>query len=139
MDQILILYHSKYGSNRKYVDMLKATLVCDVFEISSFPFCKSKDYDFIIATSGIYAGSISVIKYIRKNTKILSDKNVIIFAVGASPFHPREFENVKKRNFKKLLFCSYILRKRYIQCVYYEFERQNNMPTIKKISAKKNA
>lgn len=104
MCQILILYHSKYGSTQKYVDILKEELVCDVFEITSFPFGKVKDYDFIIAASGIYAGGISVIKYIRKNAKILSDKNVIIFAVGASPFHSQEFENVKKRNLKKLPF-----------------------------------
>ena len=33
MSRILVLYRSKYGSTKKYADMLTEELACDVFEI----------------------------------------------------------------------------------------------------------
>lgn len=104
MSRILVLYRSKYGSTKKYADMLKEELACDVFEIGNFPFHQAEHYDFIIAAGGIYAGGISVMKDIRRNQRFLSDKNVVIFAVGASPFYPKTFEELKKQNLKDLSF-----------------------------------
>ena len=60
---------------KKYADMLKEELACDVFEIGNFPFHQAEHYDFIIAAGGIYAGGISVMKDIRRNQRFLSDKN----------------------------------------------------------------
>jgi menaquinone-dependent protoporphyrinogen IX oxidase len=104
MCKILVLYKSKYGASKKYAKMLKEEFSCDVFEIGSYNFSGIKKYDLIVAIGGMYAGGVSVMKYIRKNIRLLEDRNIIIFAVGASPFHEKEFEAVKEHNLKNLPF-----------------------------------
>lgn len=104
MNSILILYKSKYGSTKKYVDMLRKEMNCDVFEINDFHFKDIKNYDFILFAGGIYAGGISIMKYVQKNSNLLANKKIAIFAVGASPYDEKAFEATKKQNLKNISF-----------------------------------
>ena len=36
MNDVLVLYKSKYGATKKYVDMLKKELDCDVYEMNTY-------------------------------------------------------------------------------------------------------
>lgn len=36
MNQILILYRSKYGATKKYAELLKEEIACDVFDVKDF-------------------------------------------------------------------------------------------------------
>lgn len=102
MNNILILYKSKYGATFKYAEMLREALACDVFQIENFNFSTVDTYHFILLAGGIYARGISCIKYIRKNIKLLEKKPMAILAVGASPFDPKSFEDLKNINLKNL-------------------------------------
>lgn len=102
MNKILVLYKSKYGATKKYAQLLKDALPCDVFPIDGYDFRDLVQYDFLILAGGIYASGISCMKYVRKNVQALRHKPGAIFAVGASPFEPEAFEAVKNRNLRDL-------------------------------------
>lgn len=102
MNKILVLYRSKYGASLRYAKMLKDAVSCDVIEISRYPFDTVGEYDLIVAVGGIYASGISCMKQIRKHIQALSDRKLVIFAVGASPFYEKAFEEVREHNLKGL-------------------------------------
>lgn len=102
MNNILVLYKSKYGSTKKYADMMKEELLCDTFDIDHFNWGELSKYDFIVIAGGIYAGGISGVKFLKKNAKRFADKKVVIFAVGASPFDEKVIEQIKQQNLKDL-------------------------------------
>ncbi len=101
MNDVLVLYKSKYGATKKYVDMLKKELDCDVYEMNA---CNEKNlekYDWIVFASGIYASGISGLNVLRKKYRNLSHKKIIIFCVGASPFDEKAFGEIKRHNLKE--------------------------------------
>lgn len=100
MNHTLILYKSKYGSTKKYVEWIKEEVFCDVFEIESYHKKDFNSYDLVILAGGIYAGGISGIKFLKKNLTALSQKKIAVFAVGASSFDEKQFEQVKNQNLK---------------------------------------
>lgn len=104
MNNILVLYQSKYGATKKYVEMLEKDINCDIFEINNFDFKNIHNYDFILFAGGIYASGISIIKYVQKNMTLLIHKKVAIFSVGASPYDETAFETVKEHNLKNISF-----------------------------------
>lgn len=104
MKKILVLYKSKYGSTKKYVDMLKEEVSCNVSEISSYSFSEEDQYDLIILAGGIYASGISVMKYVRKNQHYFINKDVILLAVGASPYDEKAMNDLKAFNMKNISF-----------------------------------
>ncbi len=53
----LILYKSKYGATKKYVDMLKDELDCDIQKTDDFKKAEAEQYDCIIFAGGIYAAA----------------------------------------------------------------------------------
>ena len=53
MNDVLVLYKSKYGATKKYVDMLKKELDCDVYEMNTYNEKNLEKYDWIIFASGI--------------------------------------------------------------------------------------
>lgn len=102
MNKILVLYKSKYGATREYVEMLKNEIACDVYEIDKYKLQDINQYELIIFAGGIYASGISVMKYIKRNIKKLKDINLIIFAVGASPYDKKAFQDVIEHNLKDI-------------------------------------
>lgn len=101
MAKILILYKSKYGATKKYVDMLSAEFPCDIYELKSYKGNDFSQYDWIIFAGGIYASGISGLSTLRKNYRNIPHKKMIIFCVGASPFDEKTFEEVKAQNLKE--------------------------------------
>ena len=91
MTKILILYKSKYGATKKYVDMLSAEFPCDIYELKSYKGNDFSQYDWIIFAGGIYASGISGLNTLRKNYRNIPHKKMIIFCVGASPFDEKTF------------------------------------------------
>lgn len=102
MNNILLLYRSKYGATAKYAAMLEQTVPCDIFELDKYDISKASAYDLIIFAGGIYASGVSCMKYLRRNIRILTGKNIAVFAVGASPFEKDAFAAVKEHNLKNL-------------------------------------
>lgn len=107
----IILYFSKYGATKKYVDWLSKSTNFDVVPVKKAKKSHIKDYDVIILGSGIYASGIKGVKFLRKHAKLLSDKKILIFCVGASPFDEKAFQTLKDHNLKddlKHIPCFYL-------------------------------
>lgn len=98
MSMGLILYRSKYGATKKYVDMLRDELDCDVMESRDHSKIDFEKYRWIIFAGGIYASGISGLDVLRKNYKCLKLRRVAVFCVGASPFDEQAILEIKNRN-----------------------------------------
>ena len=99
MNKGLILYKSKYGATKKYVDMLSEELDCDIVESENYSKAVFEQYSWIVFAGGIYASGISGLDVLRKNYQQMKSQ-VAIFCVGASPFDEKAFEEIKNHNLK---------------------------------------
>lgn len=96
----VIIYKSKYGSTRKYVEWLVEETGFDTIETSDAKIKEIQEYDVIVLGGGVYATGIAGISFLQKNIKNLRDKKIIVFCDGASPFDEEAFEEIKKHNMK---------------------------------------
>lgn len=95
----MVVYKSKYGSTKKYAEWLSGSLNADVFEIGKISVEKMQGYDTIVYAGGLYAGGIAGISKLKNNYNKLSDKNVVVIAVGSSPFSEEIPVVLRKKNF----------------------------------------
>ena len=99
----IILYQSKYDATKKYADWIS--------EETGFSFVETKKaviddivkYDTIILGGGIYASGIAGLSFLKKNIKQLSNKKIIVFCCGASPYEESAFQQIKSFNMKDAL------------------------------------
>ncbi len=96
----LVLYQSKYGATKKYVNWLVEDLMFECLDTSKAKIELVKKYDTIILCGGIYASGIAGIAFLKKNYLQLADKKVAVLCVGASPFDEEAYQQIKARNFK---------------------------------------
>ena len=110
MNKILVIYKSKYGSTKKYVDMLKAELenrdegrgksVCDIVAVEQFDKALLENYNTVIVAGAVYASGISGLNVLKKNWDVMKDKKTAVFCVGASPYDEKAIREVKDNNLK---------------------------------------
>ncbi|MGI6010832.1 MAG: flavodoxin domain-containing protein [Ruminococcus sp.] len=100
MDKILVLYKSKYGATKKYANMLKEELGCEILKIEDWNPSLSDDYDSIVFAGAVYASGIGGIDILRKNYDKLKNKKTAVFCVGASPYDEKAIADVKEHNMK---------------------------------------
>lgn len=91
----IVVYRSKYGYTKKYAEWLAESLSCDIKENASI--ADIAGYDAVICGCGIYAGRINGAKLITKNLSRLSEKKLVLFAVGSSVGRPEELEAFWKK------------------------------------------
>lgn len=96
----LIVYQSKYGATKKYVDMLREEIPCDVFATSDCGKLALEEYDWIILAGGIYAGGISGLHQLQKRYHRRPNQRFAVFCVGASPFDENALAEIKARNLR---------------------------------------
>lgn len=89
MKKGIILYQSKYGSTLKYAMWLSESLGFDLLETKKAKLSVVKEYDVILLGGGIYASGIAGLSFLKKNISQLSDKKIITFCVGASPYEEK--------------------------------------------------
>jgi menaquinone-dependent protoporphyrinogen oxidase len=79
----LILYKTVYGSTREYAEYIhKQFQDAVIFDVKGFDPKDLVNYDAVIFGSRTYMGSISGVKFLKKNWDVLKDKKVFLFAVG---------------------------------------------------------
>lgn len=100
MNKILVLYQSKYGATKKYAELLKNDLPCDIEETRNFKAIDFHQYDCIVFAGAIYASGIAGIKILRRNYNVLNTKKIAVFCVGASPYDEKALMELKAHNFK---------------------------------------
>ncbi len=81
----IVLYKSKYGSTKKYAEWLADELQAELAETGSLDAQQLAGYDTIIVGGNVHAGGLNGIKWLKKNYGVLKDKQLAVFAVGASP------------------------------------------------------
>lgn len=101
MNKGIILYQSKYGATKKYVDWLIESTNFNCIETSKAKVEELQQYELIILCGGIYASGIAGLQFIRKNINKLNDKKILVFCVGASPYDETAFNEVKSRNLRE--------------------------------------
>lgn len=110
MGRTAIIYQSKYGSTEKYAKWICEEIGGDLYKKSNISISALKKYDTIIYGGGLYVRGISGFSFIKNNYKYLEGKNLIIFAVGASPFDTGMIFDIKSNNFPDEM--------KYIPCFY---------------------
>src|SRR5690554_1968087 len=81
MNNMVIVYKSKYGSTRKYAQWVAEETRADLFESLEIGPKKLIEYDTIIFGGGLYASGIAGISVITKNFELLKNKRIIVFTV----------------------------------------------------------
>lgn len=102
----VVLYYSKYGATKQYAEWIAEELGADLVDARARkPKLRDiKDYDTIIFGGGIYSGGIKGVELITKNwSKGLSQKRVIVFAVGMAVDVEANREQCREINFEKRL------------------------------------
>ncbi|GAA0079018.1 flavodoxin domain-containing protein [Clostridium sp. CTA-5] len=95
----VVIYKSKTGFTKKYAEWISEQLSADIFNISKVRIDIIKNYDIVIYGGSLYASGITGLKFIKQNIDKLKDKNIIVFATGASPSKKESINQVKDKNF----------------------------------------
>lgn len=102
MNDIVVVYESKYGSTEKYAKWIAKESKADLFKKSEIEIGKLMEYDTIIYGGGLYASGIAGISIIAKNYEKLKDKKIIIFTVGLASTDKEEiFIPIIEKNLSK--------------------------------------
>ncbi|MFQ9509415.1 MAG: flavodoxin domain-containing protein [Lachnospiraceae bacterium] len=103
MTKGVILYQSKYGATKTYVDWLIEATNFDCFETKKADIQRVKNYDMVILGGGIYASNISGLSFLKKQIELLKNKQIVLFCVGASPYEKKTFQEICEHNLKSSL------------------------------------
>ena len=69
MSKGIIIYQSKYGSTKKYVQWLQEATGFDAIEVKKAKADMMNDYHTVVLCGAVYASGIAGISYLRKNKK----------------------------------------------------------------------
>jgi menaquinone-dependent protoporphyrinogen IX oxidase len=98
MAKTLIIYFSKYGSTKKYAELISSELNADIYSIKNVNISDLINYDTIILGSGLYAGKIQGINIIIDNFEKIQDKKIVLFTCGLADYKNVEnVNNIHKR------------------------------------------
>lgn len=81
----LLVYQSKSGYTKRYMEMLAEQIEATVVELKSVNPAVFSEFEAIVFAGGVYAGKISGIKKFVKSLGRIIDKKLAVIAVGASP------------------------------------------------------
>lgn len=96
--KIVVIYKSRTGYTKKYAQWIAEDLKAHLYESSQISTKKMLDYDTIIYGGGLYAAGINGLKRITKKYQLFADKNIVVFATGATPNRKEEIDKVKAAN-----------------------------------------
>ena len=97
----IIIYGSKYGSSKKYAEMLSQNLGIDHFDYKEFNM--SNKYDVLIYIGALYAGGVKGLAKTLSNYPPDNYKKLIIVTVGiADPKDLKNVESIKMSIYKQL-------------------------------------
>lgn len=94
----VVVYRSRTGFTKNYANWLAEALHCDLLQGEKTKVEDLLKYDTILYGGGLYASGMNGVKLITKNYELLKDKEIVIFAVGATPVRSATTEEIKKMN-----------------------------------------
>lgn len=99
MESILIVYKTKTGFTKKYVDWISEMITCQTISFDQINNIDINNYDIIIYGSGMHAGRIRGLKEFKKNVLDLVSKKIVVFVTGGAPYSEEILSLIKKNNF----------------------------------------
>ena len=81
MNRMIVVYQSKYGATKKYVDWLTETTKFSCLEIKKADIKDLAKYDIVILVGGIYASGIAGLTFLKKHIEQLENKHIAVFCV----------------------------------------------------------
>lgn len=99
MKKSIVVYHSTYGSTKKYAQWIAKSLGADISASGEVKPKTLATYDTIIYGGSLHAGSISGFSLIKKNLNTLSGKKLVVFLVGCSSVDEKAIQTVVDHNF----------------------------------------
>lgn len=97
----IVIYNSQTGFTRKYAHWIAKKANADCIEYSKVKGMDLSGYDAIVFGGWAIAGSISKLKWFKKNLSKWAGKKLVVFCVGASPADNPEIEETLPKNFSK--------------------------------------
>lgn len=96
----IILYQSRYGATKRYADWLAEATGFDCVQTGKARIEEVRKYDTVILGGGLYASGVAGLSFLKKHIGRLSDKKVVVFFVGASPYDEEGFRQLVAHNMK---------------------------------------
>jgi menaquinone-dependent protoporphyrinogen IX oxidase len=98
MSKTLVMYHSIYGTTKKYAEWIAEELNGEAISIKKVKKGSLKNYDTIIIGCGLYAGAIKGINLLMNEFEAIKDKRLVYFTCGlADASIPVNGDAIKKR------------------------------------------
>ena len=97
MNNICVIYKSKYGTTKKYAEWIAQALEVPLFEVSEIKPSQLLNYDTIIYGGGLYASGIIGVKLVTQNPC----KSLVVFTVGLSDPDTTDYSKILSENFSQ--------------------------------------
>lgn len=94
----IVIYRSKTGFTKRYAEWIGAALNCEAVAWKDAQAMDLTAYDTLIYGGWFHAGSIIGLKKFLQTAEPMK-KNIVAYAVGASPAENPDIESSMKRNF----------------------------------------
>ena len=99
--KIVVIYNSQTGFTKRYAQWIAEKANADCIEYSKAKNSDIDSYDAVVFGGWAVAGSISKLKWFKKNISKWKNKKLVAFCVGASPIENPEIETTIPKNFSK--------------------------------------
>lgn len=99
MSKAAVIYQSKSGSTEKYAKWISEETGAELLTGKNIKAKALMKYDTIVFGGGLYHVGINGLKLLKDNLRLLDNKRIAVFAVGASPVRESTANVVKKDNF----------------------------------------
>lgn len=97
MNNIAVIYKSKYGTTKQYAEWISRELDAALFEASAIKPSQLADYDVVVYGGGLYAGGISGVGLVTKNPC----KSLVVFTVGVADPETTDYSDIINKNFSQ--------------------------------------
>jgi len=95
----VVVYSSITGFTRKYAEWIADDLSCNILRVEDATLERLLEYDTIVYGGSLHAAGIAGIRIIKTNLSKLTNKNLVIFATGASPYKEKVLDEIIEKNF----------------------------------------
>jgi len=97
--KIIVIYNSQTGFTKRYAEWIGEKTNAECIEYSKAKNLNFDSYDAVVFGGWAVAGSISKLKWFKKNISRWKNKKLVAFCVGASPIENPEIEITIQKNF----------------------------------------
>jgi menaquinone-dependent protoporphyrinogen IX oxidase len=97
----IVIYNSQTGFTKRYAQWIAEKASADCVEYSTAKNLDLDRYDTIVFGGWAVGGSISKLKWFKKNISKWSSKKLAVFCVGASPIENPEIDQTLPKNFSE--------------------------------------